>query len=96
VDILNPVNKTKASYSWRLNSKTFDLEEQMAFDTVVFLSHLVEPNQKSFITQTYLGNLGAPIQTDLLFLNAILTIPSCFQEAIVFIYIKQFLVNSIM
>ncbi len=64
VDILNPVNKTKASYSWRLNSKTFDLEEQMAFDTVVFLSHLVEPNQKSFITQTYLGNLGAPIQTD--------------------------------
>ncbi len=64
LDLLEITDKSKTSYAWHMDSKTFDLVQDVAFDTSLFLPHLIIPNQKKLSTQTSLGNLGAPIQTD--------------------------------
>ncbi|MGE0077558.1 MAG: putative porin [Bacteroidales bacterium] len=65
LDILDIEDRTRLSYAWHMDSKTFDLiEDVVAIDTNLFLPHLIYPNQDRLVTQTLLGNLGAPIQSD--------------------------------
>ncbi|KAB2870762.1 MAG: hypothetical protein F9K37_05045 [Bacteroidales bacterium] len=64
LDLLNIENKALRSYAWHLDFSTFDLVEDIAIDSVLFLPHLTLPLQKKLVTQSYLGNLGSPIQSD--------------------------------
>lgn len=65
-NILNRLDiaDTRTSYSWHMDFRTYDLIEDVAVDSSLFLSHLIIPNQKKMASQTHLGNLGSPIQTD--------------------------------
>lgn len=63
-DIINGIDSTNKVVSWKLNTKTFDLEATESVDTSLFFPHLIIPNQKRLETFTYLGNIGAPIQAD--------------------------------
>lgn len=64
LDVLNIENTTRRSYAWHIDLITFDLVEDVAIDTILFLSHLSLPLQKNLVSQSYLGNLGSPIQSD--------------------------------
>jgi len=55
--------KTK-SFAWYIDMETFDLAQTQAFDSSLFLVHLILPGQKSLSPLTYLGNMGSPIQSD--------------------------------
>lgn len=52
------------SFAWYIDRETFDLAQTQAFDSALFLVHLILPGQKSLSPLTYLGNMGSPIQCD--------------------------------
>lgn len=64
LDLLEVKDRSKLSYAWHIDFRTFDLIEDVAIDSTLFLTHLTIPGQKELITQTHLGNLGSPIQSD--------------------------------
>ncbi len=64
IDVLNGVDSTSRIVSWRLNTKSFELEATEGIDTSLFFPHLIIPTQKRLETITSLGNMGAPLQTD--------------------------------
>lgn len=64
LDLLEISDRKRVSYAWHMDSRTFDLVEDKAIDTSLFLTHLVLPKQMQLVTQTHLGNLGSPIQSD--------------------------------
>lgn len=64
LQILNNVDTSRRIVSWRLNSKSFDLETVEGIDTSLFFPHLIIPTQKRLETITSLGNMGAPLQSD--------------------------------
>ena len=64
LNILNGVDTTNRIVSWRLDSKSFNLEVVEGVDTSLFFPHLFIPTQKRLETITSLGNMGAPLQTD--------------------------------
>lgn len=63
LDLLDVRDRTRASYAWHLNAKTYNLEELPSFDTVMFQQHLFYPYQKTLTPVNGLGNLGAPVQS---------------------------------
>jgi hypothetical protein len=56
-------NKAK-SFAWFFDRETFDLIQTQAFDSSLYLTHLILPGQKNLSTLTYLGNMGSPLQSD--------------------------------
>ncbi|HBI81455.1 MAG TPA: hypothetical protein DDY04_05840, partial [Bacteroidales bacterium] len=61
LDIDDPMVK---SFAWFFDNQTYDLLITQAFDSSLYLVHLVLPGQKNLSTLTYLGNMGSPIQFD--------------------------------
>lgn len=57
-------DRGKPAFAWYLDSKTYSLVTTNTFDTSLFLNHLIIPGQRNLNTFTYLGNMGAPIQSD--------------------------------
>lgn len=63
MDLLRPQNPKNSAFAWRINRRTFNLEEQPTFDTLLLQPHQNLPYQKDFTPHTMLGNLGGAIQT---------------------------------
>lgn len=63
LDVLQITDYSRRSFAWRINPTTFNIEEQVAFDTVLLQPHLFYPYQKELVPQVGLGNLGAPVQS---------------------------------
>ena len=57
-------NQQKKAIAWTMDKYTYDLVIAKAIDTSLYLNHLYIPGQDNLVTQTYLGNLGSPIETD--------------------------------
>jgi hypothetical protein len=63
-DVLGVNDSKVTALAWEMDKNTFDLTAQPVVDTSLFLNHLIIPGQNMLFTQTYLGNMGSPIQSD--------------------------------
>lgn len=61
---LNIEDPKKNSFAWYFDDKTFDIIQTQAFDSSLYLVHLILPGQKTLSSLSYLGNMGSPIQSD--------------------------------
>ncbi|HOG73155.1 MAG TPA: hypothetical protein PK839_10245, partial [Tenuifilaceae bacterium] len=63
-DVLGVGGSKYTALAWKIDKNTFDLSICPAVDTSLFLNHLILPGQSNLFAQTYLGNMGSPIQSD--------------------------------
>ncbi len=63
-DILQVDDPKAKSFAWKFDRETYNLFDISAFDSSLFLNHLILPGQKTLTTFSYLGNMGSPILSD--------------------------------